>query len=154
MGKVSQIGSNFLILFSKAAILSSPFIVKQIGWPSKINWVIKSWSMSRCPPSSSCWIKGETRFRGRIFQRVCAGFPCMTLHFSKAWFHDLASIRNNLATYPWYTVTVTTHRSHHKMPYKGSKRQHIWRCAKPNVDQCMHYWASAVYLYDELSIWI
>ena len=28
-------------------------------------------------------LKGKTRFRGRLFQRVFAGLPCMTLHLSK-----------------------------------------------------------------------
>ena len=84
--------------------------------------------------------KGETRFWGRLFQRVFAGLPCMTLHLSKTWSHNLARIGNNLATYMWYTVTVTTNRSHYKKLNKGSKRQQIWRCAKPNVNQCIYYW--------------
>ena len=29
-------------------------------------------------------IKGEMNFQGRLFQRVCAGFPCMTLRLFKA----------------------------------------------------------------------
>ena len=70
--------------------------------------------------------------------------------FSKSvcWFsmHDFMSFQSMISfgvytpTCLWYTVTVTTNRSHYKMLYKGSKWQQIWLCAKPNVIQCMHYW--------------
>ena len=85
---------------------------------------------------------------------VCAGFLCMTLLPSRAWSQYLACIGNidmignNLATYLWLTVTVTTKRSHYNMLYKGSKWQKIWRCAKLNGNQCMHYWGIS-----SLSVW-
>ena len=85
-------------------------------------------------------VKGETRFQGWLFQKVCAGFTCMALYLSKAWSHNLARIWVYLATYLWYTGTVTTNRSLYKMLWKSSKRQQIWRCAKPNVNQRIYYW--------------
>ena len=93
-------------------------------------------------------VKGETRFRGWLFQKVYAGFTCMTLYLSKAWSHSLARIWVYLATYLWYKGTVTTNRSLYRMLYKSSKRQQIWRCAKPNVNQRIYYWGIS-----SLSVW-
>ena len=85
-------------------------------------------------------LKGETRFWGWLFQKVCAGCTCMALYLSKAWSGNLARTWVYLATYLWYTGTVTTNRSLYKMIWKSSKRQQIWHCAKPNVNQCIYYW--------------
>ena len=45
-------------------------------------------------------------------------------------------------------ITATANRSHYKMLYKGSKRQQIWRCPKPHVNQLMYYWGIG-----SLSVW-
>ena len=85
-------------------------------------------------------IKGEKRFWGWLFQKVCAGFTCMALYLSKGWSHNLARIGVYLTTYLWYTGTVTTNRSLYMMPRKSSKRQQMWHCAKPKEKQRLYYW--------------
>mgnify|MGYP001803086051 FL=1 len=67
-------------------------------------------------------LKGKQGFEVDFFKKVCAEFTRITLHLSKAWSHNLARIWVYLATYLWYTGTVTTNMTLYKMLCKSSKR--------------------------------
>ena len=117
-----------------------------------INKLIRLWKCWRANIFNvhSQSVKGETRLRGWFFQKVCAVFICMTLYLSKAWSQNLARIWVYLGTYMWYTGTVPTIRSLYNMLCKSSKRQQIWRCAKPNANQCIAYITGGI---SNLSVW-
>ena len=109
-------------------------------WINPVFWVRAHQAWRKLVSLTRFRVKGETRIRGLLLQKVCAGFTCMALYLSKAWSHNFARTRVYLATWLWYTGTVTTNRSLFKMLWKSSKRQQTWRCAKPNVNQRIYYW--------------
>ena len=117
-------------------------------------WFYQRYSINHMASDQLNWcirqrlIKGETRFWGWLLQKVWSGFTYMALYLSKTWSHSWARIWVYLVTYLWYTGTVTTNRSLYRMLCKGSKRQQIWRCAKPNVNQGIYYWDIS-----SLSVW-
>ena len=100
--------------------------------------------------SKSTCIKGETRFRGWLFQKVCVGFTCMALYISKAWSHNLARIWVYMAT---YLICVTQALWQQIGHFYGCSEKAA-RCSKFGVAQNL-MWISAYITggISSLSVW-
>ena len=126
---IQEIFAGLIIHHKKEAYIGCLIQLNQVDQGNARNKVCERksketfgnrWDRERVNICLSLNIKGKTRFRGWLLQKVCSGFTCMALYLSKAWSHNLAWIQVYLATYLWYTSTVTTNRSLYRMLWKSS----------------------------------